>query len=68
MASGTVKSYNPERGFGYITPDGGGADVWFHHSSINGTGFENVSEGQTVEYTARSGQKGPIAESVQPAC
>ncbi|WP_328723532.1 cold shock domain-containing protein [Streptomyces sp. NBC_00247] len=52
MASGKVKSYHPEKGFGYITPDDGGADVWFDHSSFDNINLDHLEEGQTVEYQA----------------
>ncbi|MBT2898911.1 cold-shock protein [Streptomyces sp. McG3] len=65
MASGKVKSYHPEKGFGYITPDDGGADVWFDHSSFDNINLDHLEEGQTVEYKAANGVKGPVAESVQ---
>lgn len=62
--TGVVKWFNPTKGFGFIEQDGGGADVFVHHSAINSTGFRTLEEGQRVEFTVGQGQKGPAAENV----
>lgn len=64
MAQGTVKWFNAEKGFGFITQVGG-EDVFVHYSNIDMSGFRVLEEGQTVEFTVGSGQKGPQAESVR---
>ena len=67
MARGTVKWFNPDKGFGFITPDGGGKDLFVHHSEIKGgTGFKTLAEGQAVEFEVGQGQKGPCANNVRP--
>jgi len=55
MAQGTVKWFNAEKGFGFITPDGGGQDVFVHFSAITGTGYRSLEENQTVTYTVTQG-------------
>jgi len=65
MAQGTVKWFNAEKGFGFITVEGGGQDVFVHYSNIDMSGFRVLEEGQKVEFTVGSGQKGPQAESVR---
>jgi cold shock protein len=64
MAQGTVKWFNGEKGYGFISVDGGGADVFVHYSEINGSGFRTLDEGQRVEFEIGQGQKGPQAQGV----
>jgi len=64
MAQGTVKWFNAEKGFGFITPDGGGPDVFVHFSAITGTGYRSLEENQKVTYTVSQGAKGPQASDV----
>jgi len=66
MATGTVKWFNDDKGFGFITPDEGGKDLFVHHTGINGSGFKSLSEGAKVEYDAEAGDKGPKAVNVTP--
>ena len=66
MASGTVKWFNDAKGFGFITPDDGSADLFAHYSAIASSGFKSLQEGQKVTYTEGRGQKGPCAENVKP--
>jgi cold shock protein len=65
MTQGTVKWFNEEKGFGFISQDGGGADVFVHYSEIDGNGFKNLNEGQRVEFTVGQGAKGPQATGVR---
>lgn len=65
MASGTVKWFNDAKGYGFITPDGGGKDLFVHHSNIAGSGFKSLSENARVEFDEREGTKGPEAINVQ---
>ena len=65
MATGTVKWFNPEKGFGFITPDDGSADVFVHFSAIQGDGYRNLEENQKVEFDVSQGQKGPQASNVR---
>ncbi len=67
MAIGTVKWFNPDKGFGFITPDDGGADVFAHFSAINGSGYRNLEENQRVQFEIVQGKKGPQAENIRPA-
>jgi CspA family cold shock protein len=67
MAQGTVKWFNAEKGFGFITVDGGGQDVFVHFSAIDMPGYKSLEEGQVVTFEVGSGQKGPQAESVRLA-
>ena len=64
MAQGTVKWFNAEKGFGFITPDEGGSDLFVHHSAIQGRGFRTLDENQRVSYEVGQGQKGPQALNV----
>ncbi len=66
MATGTVKWFNSEKGYGFITPEDGGKDVFVHFSGIDGAGYRSLTEGQKVEYTVTQGQKGPQATGVRP--
>ncbi|MFC9294949.1 cold-shock protein [Streptomyces sp. NPDC057011] len=66
MATGTVKWFNSEKGFGFIQQDDGGPDVFVHFSAIATTGFKSLDENQKVEYTVTQGPKGPQAEQVVP--
>jgi CspA family cold shock protein len=67
MATGTVKWFNDAKGFGFITPGDGGKDLFVHHSSIQGSGFKTLTEGQKVSFNVEQGPKGPAATNVQPA-
>jgi len=64
MATGTVKWFSDAKGYGFITPEEGGKDVFVHHSSISGEGYKSLSEGAKVQYDAVEGAKGPEAKSV----
>jgi cold shock protein len=66
MATGVVKWFSDEKGFGFITPDDGGKDHFVHFSQISGSGYRNLSEGQRVSYESEQGPKGPQASNVQP--
>ena len=66
MATGTVKWFSDEKGFGFITPDEGGKDLFVHHSNSQGSGFKSLAEGAKVSYDAEEGPKGPNAANVQP--
>jgi cold shock protein len=65
MAQGTVKWFNGEKGFGFISQDGGGPDVFVHYSEIDAGGFRSLDEGQRVEFTIGQGTKGPQATGVR---
>jgi cold shock protein len=66
MATGTVKWFNNDKGFGFITPDDSGKDLFVHHSAISGSGFKTLEEGAKVEFEAQEGPKGPNAANVRP--
>lgn len=67
MASGIVKWFNSEKGFGFIAQDGGGPDVFAHYSNISGNGYRELQEGQAVTFDITQGQKGPQAENITAA-
>jgi CspA family cold shock protein len=66
MATGVVKWFNDEKGYGFIAPDGGSKDLFVHHSKIVGEGFKSLTEGARVEFEEAQGQKGPEATNVVP--
>ena len=63
--TGIVKWFNNEKGYGFISPDNGGKDLFVHHSDILGTGFKSLEENQRVSYVSAEGQKGPQDKSIQ---
>ena len=65
MATGTVKWFNTEKGYGFITPEDGGKDLFVHFSGIEGEGYKSLNEGAKVEYEQSQGQKGPQATKVR---
>ncbi|MFC7331023.1 cold-shock protein [Marinactinospora rubrisoli] len=65
MTQGTVKWFNGEKGYGFISQDEGGPDVFVHYSNISGNGFRNLEENQRVEFDVAQGPKGPQAENVR---
>jgi len=65
VSTGTVKWFNESKGFGFITPDDGGSDLFVHHSEIAGEGYRSLQEGQKVEYEVGEGRKGPQATNVR---
>jgi CspA family cold shock protein len=65
MATGIVKWFNDSKGFGFVTQDGGGEDVFCHQSAIQATGFRSLTEGQKVEFEVKKGPKGLQAENVR---
>ena len=65
MPTGTVKWFNDDKGYGFITPDDSGKDLFVHYSAIQGGGFRSLPEGAKVSYEAESGPKGPNAANVQ---
>ena len=67
MATGTVKWFSPEKGYGFIEPDGGGADLFVHHTGIEGQGYKSLEDGQKVAFEITEGQKGPCATNVESA-
>jgi CspA family cold shock protein len=66
MPTGTVKWFNDEKGFGFITPDEGDRDLFVHYSGIDGQGFKSLPENSKVEYEEEAGDKGPKAVNVRP--
>jgi CspA family cold shock protein len=66
MPQGTIKKLVSDKGFGFIDGDGGAGDMFFHHSTVQGTTFEDLREGQLVKYEVGQGPKGPRAENVEP--
>lgn len=67
MGSGTVKWFNASKGFGFISPDDGGDDLFVHHSEIKTEGYATLDEGQKVNFEVGEGKKGPCATAVTPA-
>ena len=65
MATGTVKWFSDDKGFGFITPDDTSHDVYVHHTAIQGDGFKSLAEGAKVSYDVEQGDKGPAATNVQ---
>jgi CspA family cold shock protein len=66
MATGTVKWFNDSKGFGFITPDDGGKDLFAHHSSIQMAGYKSLKETQKVSFDVTEGPKGPAASNIKP--
>jgi len=66
MSTGTVKWFNETKGFGFVTPDGGGDDLFAHYSAIQGSGFKTLKEGQKVAFEITQGPKGKQASSIKP--
>jgi CspA family cold shock protein len=66
MATGKVKWFNDAKGFGFITPDDGGKDLFAHHSSIQGSGFKSLKDNQQVQFDVVDGPKGPAAANIRP--
>ena len=66
MATGTVKWFKSDKGYGFITPDDGSADVFVHFSAIESSGYRSLEENQKVEFSVTQGPKGPQAEQVRP--
>ena len=66
MATGTVKWFNDAKGYGFITPEEGGKDLFVHHTNIVGAGYKSLAEGAKVEFEARESDRGPEATNVAP--
>jgi CspA family cold shock protein len=66
LSKGTVKWFNSGKGFGFINQDGGGEDLFVHHSEIRSEGYASLEEGQKVDFTVGQGKKGPCATNVIP--
>ncbi len=66
MTTGTVKFFNAEKGYGFISLEGGDKDVFVHYSNIQGTGYKTLEEGQKVEFDVAPGRKGDEAQNVRP--
>lgn len=66
MSTGTVKWFNASKGFGFICPDGGGADLFVHHTEIKMNGYATLEENQKVQFEVGQGKKGPCANNVTP--
>jgi cold shock protein len=66
MAAGTVKWFNDAKGFGFVTPEGGGKDLFVHFSAIQGQGFKTLREGQRVTFDVTTGPKGDQASNIRP--
>jgi len=66
MSKGTVKWFNSDKGYGFITPADGGKDLFVHHSEVKSSGYATLEEGQEVEYEVGEGKKGPCAKNVVP--
>jgi len=67
VSTGTVKWFSSDKGYGFITPDDGSADLFVHHSEVKTTGYASLSDGQKVNFEAGQGKKGPCAVNVTPA-
>ncbi|MDD5064569.1 MAG: cold-shock protein [Phycisphaerae bacterium] len=67
MSTGTVKWFNASKGYGFISPDDGGEDLFVHHSEIKTNGYASLDEGQKVQFEVGEGKKGPCATNVVPA-